>query len=68
MKINYNFLNVCPFDCTGVGWGSRKVGPVNELTTSRVVVVNSTSRHKSVRNRCVIEHCCYVAFLKFPLV
>ena len=28
----YTFLNVCPFDYTAVA-GSRKVGPVNRLTT-----------------------------------
>ena len=34
---------------------SGKVGPVNRLTTRWVAVVTPTDRHKSVRNRCVIE-------------
>ena len=48
-------FNVCPFDYTAVA-GSGKVGPVNQVNhTSWVAVVTPTDRHKSVRNRCVIE-------------
>ena len=56
----YNFLNVCPFDCTAVA-GSGKSGPVNQVNhTSWVAVVTPTDRPKSVRNRCVIELFCSV--------
>ena len=56
----YTFLNVCPFDYTAVEV-SGKVGPVNQVNhTSWVAVVTQTDRHKSVRNRCVIELFCDV--------
>ena len=46
---------MCPFDYTAVAV-SGKVWPVNQVNhTSWVAVVTSTDRHKSVRNRCVIE-------------
>ena len=60
--IIYKFLNVCPFDYTAFAV-SGKVGiPLTGLTTSNwVAIVTPTDRHKSVRNRCVIE--VLVAFL-----
>ena len=52
-----------------------RLGPVSRfIHISRVVVANPTDRHKSVRNRCVIEDlvaflCCHFAFfLNFLLV
>ena len=51
---------MCPFDYTVVAV-SGKVGPVNQVNhTSWVAVVTPTDRHKSVRNRCVIELFCGV--------
>ena len=59
------FLNVCPFDYTAVAV-SGKVGPVNQVNhTSWVAVVTPTDRHKSVRNRCVIELYCGVVCVFF---
>ena len=50
---------MCPFDYTAVAV-SGKVGPVNQVNhTSWVAVVTPTDRHKSVRNRCVIELFCH---------
>ena len=47
-----------PFDYMAVAV-SGKVGPVNQINnTSWVAVVTPTDRHKSVRNRCVIELFC----------
>ena len=66
--IIYKFLNVCPFDYTAFAV-SGKVGiPLTGLTTSNwVAIVTPIDRHKSVRNRCVIEVlvaflCCHVLF------
>ena len=66
--IIYKFLNVCPFDYTAFAV-SGKVGiPLTSLTTSNwVAIFTPTDRHKSVRNRCVIEVlvaflCCHVLF------
>ena len=51
---------MCPFGYTAVA-GSGKVGPVNQVNhTSRVAIVTSTDRPKSVRNRSVIELFCGV--------
>ena len=57
----YNFLNVCPFDCTAVA-GRGKIWSVNQVNhTSWVTVVTPTDRPKSVRNRGVSElFCCVV--------
>ena len=56
---------MCPFDYTAVAV-SGKIGPVNQVNhTSWVAVVTPTDRHKSVRNRCVIELFCCVVTLPF---
>ena len=54
---------MCPFDYTAVV-GSGKVGPVNQVThTSLVVKVTPNDRPESVRNRSVIELFCSVVYV-----
>ena len=55
IRFIYKIWNVWPFDYTAVA-GSGNVWPVNQVNhTSLVAVVTPTDRHKSVRNRCLIE-------------
>ena len=55
-RVNYTFLNVCPFRYTAFEISGKVFDPINRFDhTSWVDAIPTTDRPKSVLNRCEIE-------------